>query len=451
MRDFPLHTALAIVTLGTLIAIIHPPNAAQLRGLVEFTPELTPLSPIARHVDTVLAPAPSCASIVVPLGKPAAPGPLLDDSAGALDAFYRALRRTGNREPGAVTRIVHYGDSPTTADLITGDVRALLQARFGDAGHGFILPAKPWAWYQHAGVTVNGSGWQMVPASHFEARDGLFGLGGVSFTGGPSAASKIVFERATYTRFEIWFLRQPEGGRLTLSADDMALGGIDTTGENKAADFAVFQAPVAASTLTLRVAQGHVRLFGVSAENSAGGLVYDSLGLNGASITVLSRIFSQSHWAADLQHRHPDLVIVNYGTNEADFPAFIDTHYEKELREGIRRLRAALPESSLLIMSPMDRGYKTGGEIATMPTIPRIVELQRRVARETGCGFFDTFQAMGGEGTMARWYAAQPRLVSADFIHPYPAGGKMIATTFTREIISGLNRYSLRESQKALH
>ena len=163
-------------------------------------------------------------------------------------------------------------------------------------------------------------------------------------------------------------------------------------------------------------------------------------------------MFNQSHWAAELQHRHPDLVIVNYGTNEADFPAFIDTHYEKELREAIRRLRAALPETSLLIMSPMDRGYKTGtGEIATMPTIPRIVELQRRVARETGCGFFDTFQAMGGEGTMARWYAAQPRLVSADFIHPYPAGGKMISTTFTREIISGLNRYSLRESQKALH
>jgi lysophospholipase L1-like esterase len=459
MRDFPLHTALSIVTLGALIAVIHPPDAAQLRALLEFTPELTPLSPIARHVDTVLPPAPSRASASLPHGKPATSGtvpagavpagPLLDDSAGVLDAFYHALRRTGNREPGAVTRIVHYGDSPTTADLITGDVRALLQARFGNAGHGFILPAKPWAWYQHSDVRVNGTGWQMVPASQFEARDGLFGLGGVSFTGGPSANSKIVFEKAAYTRFEVWFLRQPEGGSLTLSADDVALGRIDTAGETKAADFAVFQAPSAASTLTLRVVQGHARLFGVSAENNDGGLVYDSLGLNGASITVLSRMFNQSHWAAELQHRHPDLVIVNYGTNEADFPAFVDTTYEKELREAIRRLRAALPETSLLIMSPMDRGYRTGpGEIETMPAIPRIVALQRRVARETGCGFFDTFRAMGGEGTMARWYAAQPRLVSADFIHPYPAGGKMIAVTFAREIISGLNRYQLRESQK---
>jgi lysophospholipase L1-like esterase len=121
-------------------------------------------------------------------------------------------------------------------------------------------------------------------------------------------------------------------------------------------------------------------------------------------------MFNQQHWAEELQHRRPDLVIINYGTNEADFPDFVDTQYEKELRETIRRLSAALPETSLLIMSPMDRGHKAAsGEIETMPTIPRIVALQRRVARETGCAFFDTFHAMGGEGTMAEWYAAQPR------------------------------------------
>jgi hypothetical protein len=50
----------------------------------------------------------------------------------AMDAFYRALLLTEHRE--GVTRIVHYGDSPTTADLIAGDVRALLQARYGRNG-----------------------------------------------------------------------------------------------------------------------------------------------------------------------------------------------------------------------------------------------------------------------------------------------------------------------------
>ena len=378
---------------------------------------------------------------------PTARSPLLDDSSGALDGFYRALWRTEARQNGAVTRIVHYGDSPTSGDLITADIRAMLQARFGDAGHGFILIAKPWAWYQHAHVKLSASNWQMQPASRFEARDGLFGLGGVTMTGGANASSKITYENGGYTRFELWFLRQPEGGSVVLTADGAPLGMVETAGETRTPDFAAFQSPSPVSTIELHVTRGKVRVFGLTAESAGPGVVYDSLGLNGASITVMTRMFNQQHWAAELQHRNPALVIVNYGTNEADFADFVDKQYEKELREAIRRLHAALPQTSILIMSPMDRGHRTGpGQIETMATIPRIVATQRRVAAETGCGFFDTYQAMGGEGTMARWYATQPRLVSADFIHPYPAGGKLIAQIFVREILSGLNRFQLRNA-----
>ncbi len=69
-------------------------------------------------------------------------------------------------------------------------------------------------------------------------------------------------------------------------------------------------------------------------------MVYDSLGLNGASITVLSHKFNQRHWTAELRQRNPNLVMINYGTNEADFASFVDKQYEKELREAIRRVRS---------------------------------------------------------------------------------------------------------------
>src|SRR5262249_11080612 len=49
----------------------------------------------------------------------------------ALDHFYESLQRAETRRPGAIPRIVHYGDPPPTADLITGDARKLLQTRFG--------------------------------------------------------------------------------------------------------------------------------------------------------------------------------------------------------------------------------------------------------------------------------------------------------------------------------
>jgi lysophospholipase L1-like esterase len=422
MSDFPLHTAATIALVGVALGGVRMAKQPWVA------------------VERVERPA---AVVPAPVAVKERPAPLLEDSGGVLDSFYAALQKTEAKAPGAITRIVHYGDSPTTADLITGDTRTILQARYGNAGHGFILPVKPWAWYQHTGTQVEGKGWQIFPASRFQARDGFFGLGGVSFTGA-GASARITFEGEGYTRFELWFLRIPDSGRVVVQAGEAEVASVDTAGES-GPGFAAFESKEPTNKIELRVTQGKVRLFGLTAENGGPGVVYDSLGLNGASITVLTRMFNEAHWAAELQHRDPALVIVNYGTNEADFASFVQTQYEKELREAIRRLRAALPKASILVMSPMDRGQKDAtGEIATMPTIPQIVAIQRRVAREMGCGFFNTFVAMGGEGTMARWYAAHPRLVAADFIHPYPAGGRQIAMTFTNEITEGLHRFQSR-------
>jgi lysophospholipase L1-like esterase len=445
MRTFPVQTALTLLVLAAALSAsrlvfpaIHGPAPTQFASIVDFPPERTLVSPLVRHVEPA-PPAPT------PRLKPGAPPPLLEDSAPALDHFYEALWRTEKKLPGAVTRIVHYGDSPSTADLITGDVRSILQSRYGDAGHGFILIGKPWAWYQHNGVQLSASGWNMSRASFGEAHDGLFGLGGVAFTGNAGASSKIVYSSPGHTHFEVWYLKEPGGGALSVTGDGEPLGDVDTGADEKATAVAVFEAPNGVHSLELHVVRPPVRVFGVVAEKGGPGVVYDTLGLNGASVSVLSHLMNAKHLAEELQQRNPDMVVVNYGTNEADFASFIDHGYEKELREAIRRIRAALPEASILLMSPMDRGQHSGADIETMPTIPRLVEIQRRVARETGCGFFDTFHAMGGDGTMARWYTGQPRLVSADLIHPFPAGGKTIAVIFARELAAGLNRYKLRQ------
>ena len=439
---------MTIATLGALLALlprvvpaIKGPRLSQIASLADFDPERTPLFPLTPHPAEVVEPPIRFIAKLI--------APLLDDANGGLDSFYAALWSTERKEAGAVTRVTHYGDSPTTADLITGDIRAQLQARFGDAGHGYILLAKPWAWYQHRGVSLSGAGWQISPATHPEIKDGLFGLGGVSFTAGASARAHIHLDDPGQSRFDLYYLQQPGGGTVTVTAQETTVAEIPTAADAKSPGFAPFTVAGGASDLELRT-DGQVRLFGLTAEKPGPGVVYDSLGLNGASISVLAHTFNQQHWVAELRQRNPNLVVINYGTNEADFSSFVDKHYEGELREAIRRVRAALPGASVLVMSPMDRGYLTGpGEIETMATIPRIVAIQRRVAAETGCGFFNTFAAMGGAGTMARWYASQPRLVSADFIHPYPAGGKIVATVFVKQIESGLSRYKLQHVRQS--
>jgi hypothetical protein len=46
---------------------------------------------------------------------------------------------------------------------------------------------------------------------------------------------------------------------------------------------------------------------------------------------------------------------------------------------------------------------------------------------------------------MGRWYTGEPRLVSADFIHPMPAGARIVGTLLYQALLDGYNRYKLKQ------
>ena len=363
----------------------------------------------------------------------------LIDPTHSLDHFYEA------RLKGDVTRIAHYGDSPTTADLITADTRAMLQKEFGNAGSGFVLVARPWAWYNHRGVSMEASNWKIDIGGNTPLKDGLYGLGAVSFRGKPGAVAHWNLRDSTHTSVEIYYLGEPDGGEFTLEADDKQIGMASTRAEERAPGFVHFDIPPGASHFTLKVASGDVRIYGADFRKDNPGVVYSSIGVNGANVTLLSRAFNQAHWADELRHYNPDLIVINYGTNESGFPEFVDTTWGRELRLAVARVRAALPDASILLMSPMDRGEKKKtGEIDTIASLPRLVNTESRVALDTGVAFFNTFEAMGGQGTMARWYSSEPRLVGADYIHPMPAGAKIVGDLLYSALRDGFTQYKLQ-------
>jgi len=367
----------------------------------------------------------------------------LIDPTHELDHFYAALLK------GGTTRILHYGDSPTTGDLITADARAALQKQFGDAGSGFALMARPWAWYNHRGVEMESSGWGIDVAGATEVKDGMHGLGGASFRGSAGATARFTL-KAPHNVVEIAYLSQPDGGDFTVEADGSNLGTVETAADSKTPGFTAFNVPDGAKKFVIRVTRGTVRMYGADFRRSSAGVVYHSLGVNGANVTLLSRSFSGPHWTAELRHYKPDLVIINYGTNESGYPTFVEGTWGQELKNAVKRVQAALPDTSVLLMSPMDRGErKKDGKIDTITAMPSLVKIEAGVGQETGVAFFNTFQAMGGPGTMGRWYASEPRLVGADFIHPMPAGAKIVGELLYSALRDGYNDYKLRQLNKA--
>ena len=319
------------------------------------------------------------------------------DPTGSLNPFYAALLKAEQHVPGAVVKVLHFGDSPTTADLITADVRSMLQAQFGDAGHGVYLIAKPWAWYDHRGFVSASSGWTIDPATNHAQQDGWYGLGGVSFTGEPGAWSKVTLRERGQTRLTLHYTGQPGGGKVVVAIDGTPLPTLDTSMPRKTAAHETWEIPGTTHEIELRVEDAPVRLFCYEFEKDATGVVYSSIGLNGTWAGVLSSYTNGPHWNEQLREAHPDLVVLSYGTNESGYSSYLDSTYSKDYQEILRRIKTALPGTPILVMSPMDRGAReSGGGIGTIQTLPRLIHMQSRMAAENDLAFFNTFEAMGG-------------------------------------------------------
>jgi len=438
---FPVKTALTILVLLAALTVWRlrvDPGKGFAPNLIAETFQLRwphPPSPLVPKTPPPQAKA---------SGKLPAVSPVFSDDDGSLDSFFAALWKLEQGKDDGVVTILHYGDSPTTADLITGDVRAQLQSRFGDAGRGYTLIAKPWAWYGHRGVEISDHGWKIRTGVGL-MREGIYGLGGAAFEGQSGAWSKFRLTESQQSSVDIEYLAKPGAGTFAVEADDKQLSEQDTDSDTQTAQSVHIMLPQGTKTVAIRPTTGTVTLFGAEFHRGSRGVLYDSLGLNGATTSVVARVLQPALWKQELQRAAPQLVVINYGSNESSFGSFVHKQYAAELRLAIQRIRQLDPGVAILVMSPMDRGERSGlDEIQTMSTIPEIVAIQRQVAAETHCAFFDTYDAMGGDGTMARWYATSPRLVTADLLHPTPQGATIVAGLFVEQLGLGYNRWKMQ-------
>jgi lysophospholipase L1-like esterase len=187
-----------------------------------------------------------------------------------------------------------------------------------------------------------------------------------------------------------------------------------------------------------------VRMFGVALERDQPGVVYDALGANGARIRLWDAM-SEEHWRDQLALRKPALVILQYGTNESEDDDFKGETYAAALDRTLTKIQEAAEGASILVLSPLDRAEKgEGGKLRTKPIIERLVEMQHTAALAHHMAFWNTFDAMGGEGSMGRWVKATPQLGAWDFTHPTPLGAEAIADLLLKALTTGYAAYASR-------
>lgn len=364
-----------------------------------------------------------------------------DPEGRGLAPFYRALIKTARGEDNFVTRIAHYGDSSIATDLITHTMRRHLQARFGDAGHGFLLFASGHLPYRHRDVYAWDNGNFFVrEVTRGTVRDGHYGYGGNQIVPQQGASASIGADpRAPVgdkvSRFEIWYQKHRRGGRFRYRVGGGEYTVVDTrSDELEDAVEIIALGEETEDRLEIRAFGGRVHFYGAVLEREGPGVVYDSLGLVGARANRLLN-FDAEHIRAQLERRGVNLLILGFGGNESS-DRISEERYVEQMREVIRHMKGDREDLGCLIMAPLDQGeVDSRGRVRTIPVVPTIVSAQRIAAFEEGCAFFNTFEAMGGEGSMRAWSRSRPRLALSDYRHATPAGYEVIGNLFYKALL----------------
>lgn len=370
--------------------------------------------------------------------KPAANGnalglyvPIEEPAGGnALAHFHEALRQLadGTDEDGKV-RVLVYGASHTQADVYPGYFRAYLQSRFGDGGMGFVALNRVNKWHRYQDWSIDETrGWISEHAQRSSSRkDGFFGLLGASGSSDSKRDRTKLLPRngdVLAGVYELHYLAQPNGGSFELRADGKKIAKVSTkerdgkTVNSPSAGYYAFNLPEGAHELEVRVlGDGEVRLFGVTVEREQPGVVVDTLGIAGTrAANMLS--WDRDVWTDNIRRRDPDLWTLFYGTNEATDENQPISDYRANLREVIARLQAAAPDASCLILGPGDFPRELEEDVwVPRSRVLEIVQVQRDLAYEMGCGFWDTMAFMGGVNSMHEWATSVPQMASRDHIH----------------------------------
>ena len=367
----------------------------------------------------------------------------------SLKRFFETLAKL---EAGTLeddVRALHFGDSHTAADVETGAIRRALQARFGDGGRGYVPIGRPWKRYYMEGVRVGMSNEfepqkaKLDKGTQRLVGDGMYGLSGVGVITHQAGARAWTDITAKTSRAEIDYLEQPSGGSFDVFVDGVRVVRISTKGERTTSAFRAFDVlETAPHQLEVRaVGDGEVRVFGAILDRAQKGVVYDTLGIGGYQIGHILH-WNEQHWAEQLRHRAPALVVLAYGTNESAQTDMSQTTYERLLVNALGRIARAVPTASCLLLGPPDRAIpspdskdKENKVWVTAPKLLEIIQTQKRVAEAAGCAFYDQFTAMGGEGSMAAWAAEAPPRGQKDRVHLTKEGYVQLGTAFASDLM----------------
>lgn len=156
-------------------------------------------------------------------------------------------------------------------------------------------------------------------------------------------------------------------------------------------------------------------LNGIVLENNQSGILYHSIGVNGAKYADYNKF---PMFFEQLEALHPDLIIVSLGTNEA-FDKLCDQCFYEQLEEFLSILRAKHPNVAVLFTTPPPSLFKRRTPNNFVESYSNQIISNSLINRYS---VWDLYRALGGNEAMQK--LVDQRLIAKDRVHYSSAGYK---------------------------
>jgi len=370
-----------------------------------------------------------------------------------LDPFFKKL--SGLKDGSlARTRILHYGDSQIENDRMTALIRYRMQRVFGGSGTGLVQPIPL---YSGSMAYEQEEGGEWLRYTFFWKRDSTiqhhaYGVMGAFASVPMPAGEEWPWLRYTFNtrrrtghfdRVRVFLHSYADSASMVFVVNDTITDTIrPIAGGFSVADFR-HTGDISRVGLHLCLPQGG-RMYGISFE-SYRGLQVDNIAMRGGSGLIFTKM-NREHQLRMLELLSPGLLILQFGGNVVPY---IDAgFYHRAFRRELTFLRDLCPDVPVIVIGPSDMSLKENGRFITYPGVEPVRDALKRAALESGCAFWDLYEAMGGYNSMPSFVHAAPPLASTDYVHFTPLGVNLVAEMFYNALMLEYSQPQTKRSSR---
>jgi lysophospholipase L1-like esterase len=169
---------------------------------------------------------------------------------------------------------------------------------------------------------------------------------------------------------------------------------------------------------------------------SDSGVIVDNIAMRGSSGTLFRKMY-KPQFRQFLKDQPVGLFLLQYGGNTIPY---IDSKeeviaYGRWFKAQLKYIQSIKPDAAIVVIGPSDMALKTDNNFETYPYLEDVNEVLKNAAFETGCGFWDLYDVMGGRNSMTSWVESDPPLAGADYVHFTQRGTRKVAELFYKALM----------------